>query len=89
MGVDGVDANAIDIVESGGKGDGALDVGSAGLVFERQLVIGRAGEADLLDHFPAALPWRQLVEQRGTAPQHANAGGRVHLVPGKRQEIGS
>ena len=89
VGLDGGQAECVDVVERGGQCDCPLDVGGAGLVLERGVLPGGAGEGDLADHLAAAAPRGQRVQQLAPAPEHADPGGGVDLVAGEGEEIGA
>ena len=82
-------ADVVHVIEGGGEGDGSFDVRRAGFVFERELVVSGFFKRHLLDHLAAAAPRRKRVEDFRTAPEDADAGGRVDLVAGEGEEIGT
>lgn len=59
VGLDGGEADVVDVVDGGGEGDAAFDVGCAGFVFEGCVVVAAVGVFDLFDHFTATTPWGQ------------------------------
>lgn len=87
MGLDFADADGVDVVEGGGEGDGSLDVWGAGFVFEGWVVVGGGLEGDFFDHFTAAAPWGEGVEEVEFAPEDADAGGGVGFVAGEYDEV--
>ena len=77
----------VELVDGGVEGDGADDVGGAGL-----LPIGRVGpdhlvEVDQVDGAAAGQERVALGERVPWADQHAAAEGGVHLVAAPRQEV--
>jgi hypothetical protein len=50
---------------------------------------GGALHGNRLDHLTAAEERWECVENIAPPPQHADAGGAAHLVPGERDQIGA
>ena len=86
---DRVEPQPFDIVDGGTQGDDAGDVRRAGLELERDLVPGRPGEADPLDHVAAALVGRHGLQMLGPAVEHAHARRPVELVAGEDEKVGA
>ena len=87
--MDVFESDAVHIINRRGECDGAFDVGGAGFVFERWIVVGCVIEGHLFDHFAAALPGRKFFEQIFAAPEDTDAGGCVNFVAGEHKEIGA
>ena len=84
---DGRQADAVYEVQRSGQGDGTLNIRSAGLELEGQIVVCGFLKCDFLDHLAAAAPWGHAVEDFLPAPEDADAGRGVDLVTGKSEEI--
>ena len=62
-------------------------VGRAGFELVGQIVVGGPLEGDVADHLAAAHVGGQLPEPGAFAVEHADAGGAVHLVARKGEEV--
>ena len=75
------------VLESGAQRDRTRDVGRARLELVRDHVVGRLLERDRQDHVPAAVPGRHGLQQRGPAPERADARGPEGLVAREGVEV--
>jgi hypothetical protein len=85
--LDGGHAEGLHVVDGRAEGDGAADVGRAGLELGWELRVGGLFKGDGQDHVPAALPGRHGIEQLPFAVENADAGGAVELVAREDQEV--
>src|SRR6266545_1925174 len=79
--------NVLDVINRGCESDRARDVWRASLEPVRRFLERAFFERDAHDHFAAAMPWWDRIEDFSASVKHADAGRPTHLVPGKRQKI--
>ena len=80
MGLHGLPADALHIVDGGGKADLAADVAGAGLKLAGAIGPGRAAFMHSADHIAAAHERGHLFQQSGACVQRTDAHGGVQLV---------
>ena len=85
--LDGIEANAVDVVDGGGQSVGGHIVGRAGLELEGQALEGGTLPRHLVDHLAATLIGRQTVEPLLLAIEHTDTRRTVHLMAAEGQEI--
>ena len=78
---------SVDVVDRRAEADGLGDRAGAGLELPGQVVPGRVGEVDDLDHVAAAEPRAHLLERLALAVEDADAGRAVGLVAGPDVEV--
>ncbi len=84
---DRVHADGGQVADGRAQPHGLRDRRGAGLEAVRRRCVGRVAHLHHLDHLAAAHVRRQLGEQVVAAPEHADAGGPAHLVPGERHQV--
>src|SRR5579859_1866053 len=82
-------AEIADVVDRGAQPDDLADGLGSGFELPRQVVVGRAVDADRLDHVAATHEWLHLLEQLAPAVEDAGAGRPQHLVPAEGVEVAS
>ena len=85
--VDGIEADALHIVDGGVQARRARGVDGAGLKFVRHLGEHRALARDGLDHLAAREKRRQLLQKLAPPVQRPDAHGPVELVAGEGEEV--
>ncbi len=89
VGVDGVEADGVEVIECRVKPCRAGDVGRAGFEFVRGHVEFRFVKLNFGNHFPTALIRGHRFLQFAAGEQRADAGGAAHFVSGESKKIAS
>ena len=84
---DGVHPELGQVIDRRSQADAFRHTGCPRLELPGQVVPGRLGELDPLDHVAASQKRRHRLQQRAASPQHADPGWPAHLVAGEGVEV--